>query len=155
MCELLHTGLARTLYGGEIAEQSVMAVGSYSYHRPLWAFPPYLTPPDSSGRGLFQPPWLRRTNVWRRATSPRTVTRDKNHFERLKLIDRHQHPVRLTILTPARSRRSKTPRCPRCKLRQSRPASACPSNARKRCTCCDYCRRDCALDANGSQLKRS
>ena len=44
---------------------------------------------------------------------------------------------------------------PYCKLRQSRPASACPSNADNRCTCCDYCRRDCALDVKDSQLKRS
>jgi hypothetical protein len=48
-----------------------------------------------------------------------------------------------------------TPRCPRCKLRQSKPASACPSNADNRCTCCDLCRRECALDAKGSLLKRS
>jgi len=67
----------------------------------------------------------------------------------------NQYPVRVTMVTPARSHRSKTPRCPQCKLRQSRPASACPNNAHKRCTCCDHCRRDCALDAKGSQLKRS
>ena len=30
-----------------------MAVGSYSYHRPLWAFPPYLTPPGFLRAGSF------------------------------------------------------------------------------------------------------
>jgi hypothetical protein len=53
VCELLHTGLARTFYGGEIAEQSVMVVGSYSYHRPLWALPPYLTPAGLLRAGSF------------------------------------------------------------------------------------------------------
>ena len=52
MCELLHTGLADTFYGNEITEQSVMVVG-WSPTIALWAFPPYLTPLDSSGRGLF------------------------------------------------------------------------------------------------------
>jgi len=68
VCELLHTGLARTFYSGEIAEQSVTVVGSYSCHRPLWAFPPYLTPPDSSGRGLFHSALLQQRN---RRSAPR------------------------------------------------------------------------------------
>jgi len=63
--------------------------------------------------------------------------------------------ARVTMLTPARSRPSSTSHCPRCKLRLSKPASTCPSNADKRCTCCDLCRRECALDAKGSELKRS
>jgi hypothetical protein len=51
VCELLHSPGA-TFYGGKIAEQSVMVVGSYSYHRPLWAFPPHLLERDyDEGRG--------------------------------------------------------------------------------------------------------
>jgi hypothetical protein len=53
--------------------------------------------------------------------------------------------------------KSKTrPRCPRCKLRVSkRSPVACPNDAEISCLCCDHCRRECALDAKRSQLKRS
>src|SRR5262249_32975426 len=73
-------------------------------------------------------------------------------------IDIHKPSAhgQIGMLSTARSRRVTRPRCPRCKLRQSsRDSDACPCNTAKRCTCCDHCRRDCLLDAKGSQLKRS
>jgi hypothetical protein len=58
--------------------------------------------------------------------------------------------------TPGRLRRLSRPHCPRCKLRLSkRSPVVCPKDAEINCVCCDHCRRECALDAKGSQLKRS
>src|SRR5262249_29042471 len=46
-------------------------------------------------------------------------------------------------------------RCPHCKLRQSkRSGSPCPNDIIKVCICCDFCRRDCALDAATTFLRQ-
>src|SRR5215831_5154818 len=46
-------------------------------------------------------------------------------------------------------------RCPHCKLRQSkRSGSPCPNEIIKVCICCDFCRRDCALDAATAFLRQ-
>src|SRR6516165_7888922 len=96
--------------------------------------------------------WLRRTNVWRRVTSPaRGAKRLRGGTINGTGID-----GQIGMLTPARSRRFGRPRCPRCKLRVSkRSPVVCPNDAEISCVCCDHCRRECALDAKRSQLKRS
>src|SRR5262249_5464951 len=94
--------------------------------------------------------WRKGANVWHKVTSPRVVTRDKKIGHAAIDIDKPSAHGQIGMLTPAHSRTR--PRCSRCKLRQSSRASdACPGNSGKRCTCCDLCRRECALDAKGSQ----
>jgi hypothetical protein len=85
------------------------------------------------------------------------VLRSMDGCFRTRKLDACKHSIVDAVLAHAKRAGliEATPRCPRCKLRQSRPASACPSNADNRCTCCDLCRRECALDAKGSLLKRS
>jgi hypothetical protein len=71
-------------------------------------------------------------------------------------IDKTFAHGQIGMLTPERSRRFSRPHCPRCKLRLSqRSPVVCPKDAEINCVCCDHCRRECALDARGSQLKRS
>src|SRR5215472_7092879 len=90
--------------------------------------------------------WLSRTNVWRRVTSPARGAKRLRSYDARDLYQgsaTRQSTSANRIRTPGRSRRFSRPHCPRCK-----------KDAEINCVCCDHCRRECALDAKGSQLKR-
>src|SRR5262249_937943 len=71
-------------------------------------------------------------------------------------IDKPSAHGQIGMCTPVRSLSFNRPHCPHCKFRLSdRCPVVCPKDAEINCVCCDHCRRECALDAKGSQLKRS
>src|SRR5215510_9264798 len=69
-------------------------------------------------------------------------------------IDKTFAHRQIGMRTPGRSRRFSRPHCPRCKLRLSkRSPVVCPKDAEINCICCDHCRRECALDAQGIAIE--
>ena len=82
---------------------------------------------------------------WARAAPLTVITGDRKTRERRVLADG----------AVVGRQRWRNHRCPHCKLRQSkRSGSPCPNDIIKVCICCDFCRRDCALDAATAFLRQ-